>query len=312
MQPKILTEKDLLEAATLLKEKELVAFPTETVYGLGAAIFETEAIQNIFSVKGRPAKNPLIAHIAKIDEVEKIAEEPPETFFRLLEIFFPGPLTLIVKKRAEVSAIVSGGLETIAIRMPSHPIARKLIALVGQTLVAPSANLSGRPSSTCVEHVIQDFAGKIAAAVDGGPCQLGLESTVLDLVSFKKPTLLRLGAITKDALEEVLQCEILQYTKGPKSSPGMCYRHYSPNIPVHFFSSHSALEDHLKQKSHVCLLSTKKISLPHEFLDAKNFYAHLRNAEKKGYDEILIFHEGCQDAALFDRWEKMKDENDSH
>ena len=219
-----------------MKAEQLVAFPTETVYGLGGRLFSEKAIQSIFRVKGRPSDNPLIAHVASPQNWEQLAERVPKTYHLLAEAFFPGPLTLIVAKKPKVPKSATGGLETVAIRCPDHDLARKLIKLVGEPLVAPSANLSGRPSSTTAQHVLSDFEGKIPAILDGGPCRHGLESTVIDLVSFEQPTLLRPGALKKEAIEEVLGHSIALYTKGPKSSPGMKYRHYAPSIPVYIFS----------------------------------------------------------------------------
>ena len=198
-----LSPDQLQRAADLLKAGHLVAFPTETVYGLGAPIFSPEAIQSIFKVKGRPADNPLIAHVSSVEQVSRIALEIPEAFYRLAEVFFPGPLTVVLKRRPDVPSIVSAGLETIAVRMPSHPIALKLISLVDEPLVAPSANLSGMPSSTQAEHVLDDFDGKIAAVVDGGKTEIGIESTVINLLG-ETPILLRPGSISKEALEKVL------------------------------------------------------------------------------------------------------------
>lgn len=310
MNTKILTEKEIEQAAQMLKSGEVVAFPTETVYGLGAPIFEPKTIEKIFSIKGRALDNPLIAHIADLADCEKIAEDLPETFFQLAGRFFPGPLTLVVKKKSAVPSIVSAGLETIAIRMPHHPIALSLIRAVGEPLVAPSANLSGRPSSTMAEHVLADFRGKIASVLDGGPCQHGMESTVIDLVSFEKPTLLRHGALSKEAIEAALQIEIEIYTKGPKSSPGMKYRHYAPKVPVHLFFDLASFKSHPFKNP--LILSTKGLTLPHLPLQSKTLYAHLRLADQKGYDEVVVLCENCSDATLLNRLEKITSESHCH
>ncbi|MBS0627528.1 MAG: threonylcarbamoyl-AMP synthase, partial [Verrucomicrobia bacterium] len=163
----LIFEKDLIRAAELLLSAEVIAFPTETVYGLGACIFQEEAINKIFKTKGRPGDNPLIVHISDLKAVEEIAEQVPPLFYLLAERFFPGPLTIIVPKSSKVPDSVSAGLQTIAIRMPKHPIALRLIDLVGQPLVAPSANLSGKPSSTSYQHVLEDFDGLIPGIVVG-------------------------------------------------------------------------------------------------------------------------------------------------
>lgn len=299
METKILNEKEILEAAHLLKGGQVVAFPTETVYGLGAPIFAPNTIEKIFSIKGRALDNPLIAHIATLADCDQIAEELPSTFFQLAEHFFPGPLTLVVRKKSSVPAIVSAGLPTIAIRMPNHPIATALIKAVGQPLVAPSANISGKPSSTTAEHVLTDFNGLISAVIDGGPCLHGMESTVLDLVSFDRPTLLRHGALSKEEIESILDIDI--YTKGPKSSPGMKYRHYAPNVPVYVYYDRISFEKHLFKNSMI-------LSPP----EVKSLYAHLRLADQKGYDEVVVLCENCTDATLLNRLEKITCESNCH
>lgn len=284
---------DLEHAAELLKKGHLVAFPTETVYGLGAAIFNSDAIASIFTAKGRPSDNPLIAHVSSLEQVEEIAEEIPERFYLLAKAFFPGPLTVVLKRKSHVPAIVSAGLPTIAVRMPSHPIARALIELVGQPLVAPSANLSGKPSATQAEHVLEDFEGKIAAVIDGGKTDFGIESTVISLLD-DVPVLLRPGAITREQIEEVLQCSLSTEAGERVMSPGMKYRHYAPRTPIKTFSTLSALEDYLtSHPSKKMILSAGPFEHPDHFLlTAKDFYALLRLADQKNYSEILVL---CDD-----------------
>lgn len=310
MKTKILDEKGIAEAAQLLKGGEVVAFPTETVYGLGAPIFAPQTVEKIFSIKGRALDNPLIAHIASMSDCEMIAQELPESFFQLAEAHFPGPLTLVVQKKETVPSIVSAGLNTVAIRMPNHPIAAALIKAVGQPLVAPSANISGKPSSTTAEHVIADFEGKIAAVLDGGPCLHGMESTVIDLCNFDRPTLLRFGALSKEQIEAVLHQEVAVYTKGPKSSPGMKYRHYAPNVPVRVFFDLESFAQHPRKNSLV--LSAEPLSIAYFPLQASTLYAHLRLADQNGYDEVVILcKKGC-DATLLNRLEKITYESHSH
>ena len=292
MKTEILNKSSLKRAAELLKQGELVAFPTETVYGLGAPLFLEKGIQKIFEVKGRPQDNPLIAHISELQEVELLALDPPETFFKLAEALFPGPLTLVVKKCCTVPASATAGLDTIGIRMPGNELARSLIKEVGEPLVAPSANLSGMPSSTRLEHVLSDFDGKIAAVLDGGPCRHGIESTVLDLVTFERPTLLRPGGVSKAMLEKVLGMPIDLYTKGPKSSPGMKYRHYAPNIPVYLVTN--AQDVRVEENTYLITV-----------LEARSLYDHLRFAEEHGYDEVVIFCDQKIDEALQNRLERI-------
>jgi L-threonylcarbamoyladenylate synthase len=231
-----------------------------------------------------------------------LADDVPKVFHKLTKAFFPGPLTLIVRKKKEVPAIATGGLETVGIRCPDQHLAQQLIAAVGVPLVAPSANISGSPSSTTAEHVLADFNGKIAAVIDGGPCIYGLESTVVDLVSFDQPTLVRPGALQKEVIEERLGAPIGLYTEGPKSAPGMKYRHYSPAIPVHVFTNSKAFKEHLA-------LRHNTFSIPCQQLTGKTLYALLRYADKSGYDSIAIDSSECNEMALINRLEKMDESN---
>lgn len=231
-----LKPEEISVAARLLREGQLVAFPTETVYGLGANAWSEEAVAGIFLAKGRPQDNPLIVHIAGRAQVEALAADIPPEAEKLMERFWPGPLTLLFPKKAEVPELVCAGLETVAIRQPAHPLALELIRQAGVPLAAPSANLSGRPSPTCAEHVWEDLAGRIAAILDGGPVGVGVESTVVDLLG-PEPMILRPGGITREELEEVLgrpvllDPALLGAEERPRS-PGMKYRHYAPAAPL--------------------------------------------------------------------------------
>lgn len=216
----------------------LVAFPTETVYGLGANGLEGPAVLKIFRAKERPADNPLIIHVAHPTEVERVAHLNA-TAVKLMEKFWPGPLTLVLPKKPGVPDEVTGGLDTVAVRMPNHPVALALIKAAGVPVAAPSANLSGRPSPTRVWHVLEDMTGKIAGVLDGGSCRLGVESTVLD-VTGDIPTILRPGGVTVEQLQPVLGT--VQYDPAIENhqpianitprSPGVKYKHYSPRAPV--------------------------------------------------------------------------------
>ena len=234
------TDEDIKKAAEIINNGGLVGMPTETVYGLGANALNPKAVLDIFKAKGRPADNPLIVHISDVSQIEKfsLAEEIPENAKILAEKFWPGPLTMIVKKGKAVPDEVSAGLDTVAIRFPSHPVAQKLISFAGLPVAAPSANLSGSPSPTTPQHVMRDLKGKIPAIIDGGICNVGLESTVITLTE-NPPRLLRPGGITleqlRDALGEVaLDDAVLHKLKEGRraASPGMKYKHYAPKANV--------------------------------------------------------------------------------
>lgn len=225
----------IAEAGRLLKEGALVAFPTETVYGLGGDGLQENAAARIYAAKGRPSDNPLILHIAQVSDIEKLAVDIPELAYRLAERFWPGPMTMILKKSDLVPYTTTGGLTTVAIRMPSDEIAREIIKASGTFIAAPSANLSGRPSPTRAEHVIEDLSGRIEMIVDGGDSDIGLESSIIDL-SGEVPLILRPGFITKEDFEQIVaQVEYdsaVLATKPQESvvakAPGMKYRHYAP------------------------------------------------------------------------------------
>ena len=241
METKLLSDHaaDLLEAAALLQQGKVVGIPTETVYGLAADARNPEAVRQIFAAKGRPADNPLIVHIAEMQALEQVAAVVPPLAVKLAERFWPGPLTMILPKRSDIPEITSGGLDTVGIRMPSHPVARALILLSGVPIAAPSANISGYPSPTTAQHVMRDMHGKIAAVVDGGGCSVGVESTVIALENDDTVRILRPGYVTKEMLEEIvpqvtLDPAILHQLKEGQTvrSPGMKYQHYSPKAHV--------------------------------------------------------------------------------
>ncbi|MDO4438034.1 MAG: L-threonylcarbamoyladenylate synthase [Eubacteriales bacterium] len=237
-----LSEEDiekLKQAGEILKKGGLVAFPTETVYGLGGNALLKDASKDIYAAKGRPSDNPLIVHISDMDELPQLVESVPEMAVKLAVKFWPGPLTMVMKKSDIVPYETTGGLDTVAIRMPEHKVANMLIKLSEVPVAAPSANISGRPSPTSAEHCIEDLSGRIEAIVDGGASAIGVESTIVDL-SGEVPVLLRPGAITVEMLKECLQREVmldpalekpLDKNIRPKA-PGMKYRHYAPKAPM--------------------------------------------------------------------------------
>lgn len=239
MQTQHLTacEDHLRQAADLLRQGELVAIPTETVYGLAADALNGTAVASVFAAKGRPGDNPLIVHIAHREQLQTLVAEIPPAAQALADAFWPGPLTMIFKKAPCIPPEVSAGLETVAVRMPSHPVARRIIEL-SCPLAAPSANRSGSPSPTDAARVAEDMDGRIAAIVDGGACEVGVESTVVDM-SGTRVRLLRPGAVTVDMLEaivgavEVDAAVLAQLAEGAKAaSPGMKYKHYAPRAKV--------------------------------------------------------------------------------
>lgn len=225
------------EAAEILRCGGLVAIPTETVYGLAANAFDAEAVSRIFAAKGRPQDNPLIVHIDSLPMLHNVAAEISPKAQALAEKFWPGPLTMVLPRKSDIPSAVSAGLDTVAVRMPSHVAAAAIIQTCGLPLAAPSANLSGSPSPTTAAHVLADLDGRIEAVADGGPCAVGVESTVISLVSHR-PRLLRPGGITPEQLVEVLgEIDIDpavtgQMTSTAASSPGMKYKHYSPRANI--------------------------------------------------------------------------------
>lgn len=237
METRVFQQSEIKEAASLIKKGELVSFPTETVYGLGADAMNDQAVKNVYQAKGRPSDNPLIVHVASIGEVYDYVENVPEVAETLMEHFWPGPLTLIFEAKEGVFAdTVTAGLNSVAIRMPKNEATLELIKEAGVPLVGPSANTSGKPSPTTAMHVYHDLKGKIAGILDDGETGVGLESTVLDITDPKQPTILRPGGISKNELKNIVgqvfvDKHLVSSEETPKA-PGMKYKHYSPNEPV--------------------------------------------------------------------------------
>lgn len=233
-----LTEFDIEAAAAILKEGGLVGIPTETVYGLGANGLKPEAVTHIFEAKGRPQDNPLILHIPAADWLERYCEDIPDVAYELAKQFWPGPMTVILKRQDNVPDVVTAGLDTVGMRCPDHAVCRAIIEAADIPVAAPSGNTSGRPSPTTAQHMLEDMDGKIDAIVDGGACTVGVESTIIDLTC-TPPRMLRPGGITLEQLESVLgEVEVdaavrRQMGEGEKPrAPGMKYRHYAPKAPV--------------------------------------------------------------------------------
>ena len=250
-----------MQAASLIKAQELVAFPTETVYGLGAAAFQSQAVEKIFLAKGRAETNPLLLHLSCMEQVESVAKEIPPAAIMLMERFWPGPLSIILPARETVPAIVRGGKTTVGLRMPAHPVALALIDQAGP-LAAPSANLSGRPSPVTAEHVKADLDGKIAAILDAGPTGLGLESTIIDL-SNPGYRILRQGGITVEELEKAMGMSITVNNPEQEHFP-----HYQIESKLLLCQSWEEMDDYLSKsnKSNIEQLE-KKLVLVHTYID---------------------------------------------
>lgn len=295
-------KKGLKRAVQMINDGGLVAFATETVYGLGADFSNPKAVAKIFEAKGRPQDNPLIVHLAKSEDATKIAKDIPNEYFLLAKKFMPGPLTIVLNKLDSVPDIVTAGGDTVAVRVPKNPTVRKLIEL-SHPLAAPSANRSKHISPTTAEHVATDLGESVDLILDGGECKVGIESTVLDLTS-KSPTILRPGAITAEMLLSVLTSvsENHSTTINVAKSPGMKYEHYSPTCEtVLGMTLESSMLAYDKAKSqgkravYVCLQGAKQkfgdrhtIVLGKNIRDyARNFYASLRFAEEH-FDYIII------------------------
>lgn len=308
------TEKDIETAGKIIAKGGLVAFPTETVYGLGANALDGDAVGKVYAAKGRPSDNPMIVHIAKKADLKALCTEVTEDMEKLMEEFWPGPLTMVTKRKEIVPLVTTGGLNTVAVRMPSDTTALALIEKSGCPIAAPSANLSGRPSPTTAQHVVDDLEGRIDGIIFGANCQVGIESTVLD-VTTETPVILRPGIITKEQLEKALgktvevdkallhrpdkfnnEGEGLLQDLGadfkPKA-PGMKYKHYAPKAEMIIFEG----TDELVEKA-ISEMKTEReakgekvgIILYHSdesVTAARNFFAKLRAYDKDGVDVIL-------------------------
>lgn len=311
METKILniqneSDTKLNSAADILKAEGVVAIPTETVYGLAASALSNKAIDKVFLAKGRPQDNPLIVHIASMEMLPFVANDIPTSAYVLAEKFWPGPLTMVLKKSDNVCENVSRGLDTVAVRMPSDKIARKIIELSGLPLAAPSANTSGKPSPTTAAHVIEDLSGKIDAIVASHDSSVGVESTVISLVS-NTPRLLRPGAVTVEELEAVLgeieiDSAVLNELKKEQkaASPGMKYKHYSPEAVVYLVEGEGEkFAEFVNDKQNsvaICFAEDKNIKIPFivygssvdSKMQAQNLFRVLREIDKKGYKTAYV------------------------
>ena len=304
-------QKGLLRAANILKAGGIVAMPTETVYGLAASAFDDGAIKKVFLAKGRPQNNPLIVHISDFDMINEVAKDIPDTARVLAENFWPGPLTMVLKKKDAVAKSVSCGLDTVAVRMPASKTAREIIRLSGVPLAAPSANISGRPSPTKARHVLDDLDNKVDGIVIGEDCTVGVESTVVSLCA-RPPRLLRPGAVTAEQLREFLpdlmidKAVLSEPEKGEKvSSPGMLYKHYAPVTETFLVEGKSAdfcaFVNSKENCAAICFeeeaadVKAKKIVYGKEKDEAalaKNLFGVLRQVDVLGANTVYIHAPG--------------------
>ncbi len=298
----------LRKAGEIIRQGGLVVFPTETVYGLGGDGTNAESAKKIYAAKGRPSDNPLIIHICEPKDAEDYAVTS-DTYYKLAKAFMPGPLTVILPKKETIPLETTGGLDSVAVRCPSHPIARALINAAGVPIAAPSANLSGKPSPTCAEHVIDDLSGRVDMIIDGGSCEIGLESTIVKLDG-NKAVILRPGAITEDALRcvcedvSVSKAVLEQLAEGERPlSPGMKYRHYAPSVPLVLLDGEEAdilaflkTEQMHKKCAILCYHEEMAELAPNDLFDigqadsletqATRLFSSLREADKRDVDII--------------------------
>lgn len=313
----VVDRKKIRIGARFIKEGKLVAFPTETVYGLGADALNESAVKRIFEAKGRPPDNPLIVHIADFSQVYELAREVPEKAKMLAEKFWPGPLTIVLPKEDKVPYATTGGLDTVAIRMPAHEIALALIEESKRPIAAPSANISGKPSPTLAEHVADDFYGKIECIIDGGETKIGVESTVIDLTT-EPPVLLRPGGLPLEEIEKVIgKIKIHPAVKGKPvkltKAPGMKYRHYAPEAQVVVIEGErkkvkekikELIKEYKAQGMKVGVMATGDFYEANAYFNigeseeeiAKNLFKALRELDKSGVDIILA--EGVEERGL--------------
>lgn len=295
------TQEEILNAAAILRQGGLVAFPTETVYGLGADAASDSAVARIFSVKGRPVDHPLIVHLASVDEIERWARDIPASVWRLAERFWPGPLTLILQRAPQVLDSVTGGQDTVGLRVPDHPVARDLLRAFGGGIAAPSANRFGRVSTTSAAHVIAEFGDAVDCVIEGGSCEVGLESTILDL-SGERPAVLRPGAVMPGELAAILGEPAVERSGAVPRVPGCLPSHYAPDTPLQLLET-AAIAESIRSFSDagqsvavlslhapvICKDHCRWMSMPTDPRQyAQRLYASLREVDAWGCHCILV------------------------
>lgn len=298
------TTENIALAADIIADGGLVAFPTETVYGLGADALNAEAVGKVYAAKGRPSDNPMIVHIASKADFARLTPYITEDMEKLMEAFWPGPLTMVVPRKPLIPDTTTGGLDTVGIRMPDHLVALELISKSGCPIAAPSANLSGKPSPTTAQHVVDDLDGRVDAILCSNDCQVGIESTVIDMTG-ERPMILRPGIITKKDFEEVLGKVVLMdptLNQRPEErgdaefapkSPGMKYKHYAPNAPMLVFEGDpeevrcAIIEEKILREERGEKVAALLFDGEDERAAAQKFFAQLREADKSDVDVIL-------------------------
>jgi len=315
LTPTAVTSDSIQQAADLLCQGKLVAIPTETVYGLGADASNPDAVVKIFKAKGRPSDHPLIVHLAYASQMKDWAENVPDSALRLASAFWPGPLTIVLRKNASVPMAVTGGQNTVALRVPDNPVALWLLRVFGGGIAAPSANRFGRISPTTAQHVAEELGDAVDCILDGGPCTVGVESTIIDLTD-TVPTILRPGRITRSQLEEVLQTEVALKSQHKIRAPGMLASHYAPNTPAFLCSSDmllALLDEQQQQGKQVGVLSfsvdlsnlpcSHSLRLPEVAEDYEAaLYSALRELDKRHLDSILV-----EEPPELEEWMAVKD-----
>ncbi|WP_010099456.1 L-threonylcarbamoyladenylate synthase [Ornithinibacillus scapharcae] len=308
-------EETIAEAAQLLKAGHTVAFPTETVYGLGADATNAEAVAKIFQAKGRPQDNPLIAHVASKDQLLKLVDSLPDYVENLIDAFSPGPITYVLPSNGICAENVTAGLPTVGVRIPSHPVALALLKVCDVPIAAPSANLSGKPSPTTADHVWEDLNGRIAGIVDGGPTGVGVESTIIDCTQ-ETPSILRPGGISKEEIEEIVGKVLVDPaldngdTKEKPKAPGMKYTHYAPEVPLWLVEGDNArlqkvYQELVDEGKRVGVLANRNTLEKLNVTDQISLGESLEEVAANLYDSLRRFKQGEIDIILCETYPEI-------